>query len=120
MQGALTNLALALREAPDIAGCIREVVHMGGVFVPRQDAGRERAFEWATPDVPAEVWEHTLRFNTWYDPEATAVVLRSGMPVRLVTANVTVHVFMRLEDVARIRQSGGAWRRFLADAVELV
>lgn len=117
MQGALTNLALALREAPDIGPRIREVVHMGGVFAPQEG---ERPFVWQTPDVPETVWRDTLRFNTWYDPEATVEVVRSGVPVRFISANVTVHVVLTLAAVGQMRDAAGddPYRRFLADACE--
>lgn len=115
MLGALTNLAQAMLDAPDIVPLIREVVHMGGVFLSQPG---ERDCNWNTPDVPDEAWRNVLRFNTWYDPEATAVVLNSQIPLRLVSANVTVHTFLSLESVHRVRDAGGRYRTFLADAVE--
>ena len=99
MLGGFTNLALALREAPEIAPLIKEVVHMGGAFTPV--SSQERCFVWDTPDMPNDAWD-TLRFNTWFDPEATVEVLTANIPVRFITANVTVHVFLRKQALARV------------------
>ena len=99
--GSFTNLALAMQKAPDIVPLIKEVVHMGGSFVPQEG---ELDFEWNTADIPQEIWETTLRFNTWYDREATAMVLRSGAPIRFVTANVTSHFYLRNEHLQQLKK----------------
>lgn len=99
--GSFTNLARAMEQAPDIVPLIKEVVHMGGSFTPREG---ELEFEWDTADIPPEVWETTLRFNTWYDREATAMVLRSGVPVRFITANVTSHFYLRENHLQQLKK----------------
>ncbi|MCK5745645.1 MAG: nucleoside hydrolase, partial [Oricola sp.] len=60
--GPLTNIALALIRAPDIAPKIREIVMMGGGFF---EGGN------VTP---------TAEFNIYVDPHAAATVFRSGVP----------------------------------------
>ena len=65
--GPLTNVAIALLWAPDIAEKVDRVVTMGGT-------GEHG---------PGNV-SPTAEFNFWVDPEAVRVVLRSGMPVELV------------------------------------
>ena len=65
--GPLTNFAIALLWAPDIAEKVDRVVIMGGT-------GEHG---------PGNV-SPTAEFNFWVDPEAVRVVLRSGMPVELV------------------------------------
>lgn len=65
--GPLTNVAIALLWAPDIAEKVDRVVIMGGT-------GEHG---------PGNV-SPTAEFNFWVDPEAVRVVLRSGMPVELV------------------------------------
>lgn len=107
--GSFTNLAEALRKEPDIAPLIKEVVHMGGSFSPQKG---ELPFVWDTGDIPPEVWETTLRFNTWYDRQATAEVLQSGIPIRFITANVTSHFYLRNEHMRTIR---GAAKGTLGD-----
>lgn len=90
--GSFTNLALALQKDPDIAPLIKEVIHMGGSFEPQEG---ELAFEWDIADIPPEIWETTLRFNTWYDKQATVEVLKADIPVCFITANVTSHFYLR-------------------------
>lgn len=61
--GPLTNIALALRKAPDIAPLIPRVVMM---------AGAADGLGNVTP---------AAEFNVWVDPEAADTVYRSGMPL---------------------------------------
>jgi purine nucleosidase len=82
---------------------------MGGAFHPVEGP----PFVWRTPDIPAEIWRATLRFNTRFDPEAAAVVFRSGLPVTLVPANVTSRVFQRPEHLEKLKSAGTPWHRFL-------
>ena len=63
--GPLTNIALALRLCPKIAGRIGEILLMGGSM----GAGN------ITP---------AAEFNMFCDPEAADIVFRSGIPVRMV------------------------------------
>jgi len=107
--GTLTNLALALLDAPDTAAQIKGVVHMGGSFEPADGP----PFVWHTPDIPDDVWRTTLRFNTLFDPEAAAVVLRSGIPVTLVPANVTSLVFQRPAHLQQLQAVDTPWHRYL-------
>ncbi len=64
--GPLTNLALAVRTAPDIVECISRVVVMGG-----------------TGQGPGNV-SPVAEFNIWVDPEAADIVFTSGLPVEMV------------------------------------
>ena len=98
--GPLTNVALALRAAPDIATRFGALVIMGGRLGPESAIG-----------------EHN--FNM--DPEATAIVLSSGAPIRLGTFDVTRDAVLGTADVDRLRigdaacQSAGAQlSRYLA------
>ncbi len=68
--GPQTNVALALRLAPEIAGLVKRLVVLGGCF--------------RTPGNMTPVSE----YNIWADPEAARVVLRSGAPVTLVPLDV--------------------------------
>jgi purine nucleosidase len=69
--GPLTNLALALQKAPEIAGHIAEIVLMGGGF-----------FEGGNITPAAE-------FNIYVDPEAADVVFRAGVPIVMMPLDVT-------------------------------
>tara|TARA_R110002020_G_scaffold53338_6_gene149313 strand:+ start:16042 stop:17049 length:1008 start_codon:yes stop_codon:yes gene_type:complete len=68
--GPQTNVALALRMAPDIAQLAKRFVVLGGCFT--------------TPGNITPVSE----YNIWADPEAARVVLRCGAPVTLVPLDV--------------------------------
>lgn len=96
--GSLTNLALALLSAPEITSQIKGIVHMGGAFYDPEN----NSHIWTTPDIPDLIWKHVLRFNTLFDPEASAVVFRSGIPITFVPVNVTRTVYQTLEDIERI------------------
>ena len=108
--GALTNLALAFLEVPETASRLKGLVHMGGRFDPPGGP----PFAWRTPDIPDAVWRTTLRFNTRFDPEAAAVVLRAGIPTTLVPANVTTCVFQRPAHLEQLDGEASPWHRYLA------
>lgn len=98
--GPLTNVALALRAAPDIAARLGALVIMGGRLGPESAVG-----------------EHN--FNM--DPEATAIVLASGAPIRLGTFEVTRDAVLGTADVDRLhtgdaacRSAGAQLARYLA------
>ena len=64
--GPLTNVALALARAPDIAANVGRCVVMGGA--PCCEGNVTPAAE----------------YNIWVDPEAARMVARSGLPIELV------------------------------------
>jgi inosine-uridine nucleoside N-ribohydrolase len=66
--GPLTNIALALQKNPQIAKKINNILIMGGAVKTKGNV---------TPHA---------EFNTWFDPEAARVVLRSAIPKKLVFA----------------------------------
>jgi purine nucleosidase len=107
--GSFTNLALAMLTAPDLAPKLKRVVHMGGVCPPASG----EPFVWSTPDIPDEVWRTTLRFNTTFDPEASAVVFNSGVALTFITANVTSRVFQRREHLDRLAAAASPFHRLL-------
>ncbi len=71
--GPLTNIALALRTAPDLIGRIAGISLMGG-----------GTFGNRTP---------LAEFNIWADPEAAAAVFGCGAPITMAGLDVT-HQFM--------------------------
>jgi len=85
--GPLTNLAVALRTAPDIAGRIKEISLMGGSVTIGN----------VTP---------AAEFNIWFDPEAASVVFGSGIPLWMCGLNVTRQAGIDLADIARIEALG--------------
>jgi len=69
--GPLTNIAVALQRAPDIAERIEEIVLMGGAY-----------FEVGNITPAAE-------FNIYVDPEAAKVVFDCGAPITVMPLDVT-------------------------------
>lgn len=86
--GPLTNVALALRQAPEIAGKIGEIVMMAGAYF---EGGN------ITP---------TAEFNVYVDPEALAEVLEADIPVVMMPLDVTHKALMTPERLARVRAVG--------------
>ncbi|RTL16884.1 MAG: nucleoside hydrolase [Burkholderiales bacterium] len=99
--GPLTNIALALRQAPDIATRIRRIVLMGGGF-----------FEGGNVTPAAE-------FNFYVDPQAAHEVFTSGLPITMAPLDVTHEVLTTAARIAAIRalpnrvgQVVAAWMEF--------
>lgn len=79
--GPLTNLAIALLWAPEIAARVERVVVMGGTGL----------------NGPGNV-SPSAEFNFWVDPEAVRVVLRSGLPLELVGWDISIASAVVTED----------------------
>jgi len=103
--GPMTNLAAALLLDPDFASRIRSLTIMGGHL--RQVAYGGKVF-------PAGV-----DYNLCSDPEASYLVLRSGIPTTLICADVTLQTWIRPDDVDAIAAVATPFHRTLADAVRL-
>jgi Inosine-uridine nucleoside N-ribohydrolase len=86
--GPLTNIAAALRKAPDIATRVEAIVLMGGGY-----------FEQGNVTPAAE-------FNIYVDPEAAEIVFRSGAPITMMPLDVTHKVLTTAERSRRIREIG--------------
>lgn len=94
--GPLTNVALALREAPDITARLAGISIMGG----SAGFGNRTA---------------TAEFNIWADPEAARVVFTSGVKLIMCGLNVTHQLMIYEDDVARIRALGNPVAEFAAE-----
>lgn len=86
--GPLTDVAMALIKAPDIAGRVGELVLMGGA---------SRALGNVTP---------AAEFNIHADPHAARVVFDSGIPITMVPLDATHQVRSTPERIARVRALG--------------
>lgn len=86
--GPLTNLALALNKAPDIADNIDEIVLMGGGL-----------FEGGNVTPAAE-------FNIFVDPHAADVVFRSGVRITVFPLDLTHFALTTRERVEAFRKVG--------------
>ncbi len=93
--GPLTNIALALNRAPEIAMKVKQIVMMGGGY-----------FEQGNVTPSAE-------FNIYVDPQAADVVFRSGIPIIMMPLDVTHKALTTKKRVEAIRTLGTP----VADAV---
>ena len=87
MLGPLTNLAIALIQAPDIAQGIEQVVVMGGA----QGQGN------VTP---------AAEFNIFADPHAARVVFASGLPLTLLGLDLTHQVVTTPDRLSALENLG--------------
>jgi inosine-uridine nucleoside N-ribohydrolase len=102
--GPLSNVAMALKQAPEIVANIPEIVIMGG------------AHEMGNVTASAE-------FNVWADPEAARVVLGCGVEkITMVALDATTRALVSLDDAKRLRglgtAAGEAAARFVEKRVE--
>ena len=95
--GPLSNLALALRQAPNIAGLFRDVVIMGGAFHAPGNI---------TPAVEA---------NIFADPLAADMVFGADWAVTAVPLNLMRQTVMMRETLARLAATGGPSVQMTAD-----
>lgn len=86
--GPLTNIAVALKRAPDIADRIQEIVLMGGAY-----------FEVGNITPAAE-------FNIYVDPEAAKAVFACGAPITVMPLDVTHKALVTADRNAAFRALG--------------
>jgi purine nucleosidase len=86
--GPLTNIAMALVKAPEIAAMIRELVIMGGASV---------ALGNVTP---------AAEFNMHVDPHAATIVIDSGLPITMIPLDVTHQVLSSPPRIGALRALG--------------
>jgi purine nucleosidase len=96
--GPITNVALALTKAPDIAKSLREIVVMGStVFHP------------GILGIPTPMADA----NFWNDPEAAQIVMRSGANIVLVGMDVTMKTLLTRPMRQEIASGGRAGARMM-------
>ena len=99
--GPLTNVALALRQDPEIASKIHSIVLMGG------------SLSGGNVSPAAE-------FNFYVDPEAAGMVFDSGVPIRMVGLDVTRKVTLTEQHVDALRAGKGKVSEAAARIAEAV
>jgi purine nucleosidase len=107
--GPVSNVALAIIREPSIIQRIEQMVIMGGCIYP------ELVGDGRFPEDVAAKMEH----NLGADPEATEVVLGSGIPTILVPAEITYQVWLTEEDMARLRDVDTPLVNTLAVAIDI-
>jgi inosine-uridine nucleoside N-ribohydrolase len=97
--GPLTNIALALRAAPDLGKRIAGISLMGGGNLHGN---------------------HTTHgeFNIWADPEAASTVFNYGGPLKMVGLNATHQVVITKEFVQRVLSLGTPKAKFAAELLD--
>jgi purine nucleosidase len=101
--GPVTNVALALAKAPEIAKLLRKIVLMGSTIFHPGIQGP------AAPMVDA---------NFANDPEAAHIVLRAGADVTLVGMDVTMTTLFSSGMVDEVRREGDAAAKTLMEMTE--
>ncbi len=95
--GPLTNIAQAIQLYPGEMALYSRIVWSGGAHVVQGDGN--------TP---------VSTFNSWYDPDATQIVLNSGLPLVMVTADAGRTVTISEQQVKRLEKYGTPLGKFLA------
>ncbi len=93
--GPMTNVALALRSAPDLGRRIAGISLMGGGSFGNRTAAAE--------------------FNMWADPEAAAIVFAYGGPLIMTGLDLTHQFQATPERIELVRAVGGRLAGLLAD-----
>ncbi|MFT4000483.1 MAG: nucleoside hydrolase [Rhizobium sp.] len=97
--GPLTNLAMALKHDPDLAGRIERIVTLGGSWGL---GNKTAAAEW----------------NILCDPEAASIVFTAGVPVTLVPIDAAVQARITNRLIARVADIGGPVGAFAAELLQ--
>ena len=97
--GPLGNIGMMLRQRPDLAAKIPEIVIMGG------------AHHYGNMTASAE-------FNIWADPEAARVVAHAGVPIRMVPLDATHKALTTLDDCKALRALNTPAATAAADFIE--
>jgi len=103
--GPLTNFAAAIIKEPKIVKKISEYVLMGGAINP--------------PIIKGKTISPRLETNLNSDPEATKIVLRSGIPTKMVVMDVTWRVLIGRNYLQRLRNAKTPLANALADMLEV-
>lgn len=93
--GPLTNIAVSLIKEPKIKEKIEKIVLMGGAI---SDSN-------ITP---------SSEFNIYVDPEAAKIVFNSGVPIVMISLDVTNKAKLSFEDIEKIERMNGKISKVVA------
>ncbi|MEM6429331.1 MAG: nucleoside hydrolase [Deinococcota bacterium] len=97
--GPFTNIALALRQAPDIASRLAGIAVMGG------------SRSYGNVKIAAE-------FNIFHDPEAADIVFRSGVPIMMCGLDLTHQFMLYKGDIDSLRGIRNSVAGFTVELLE--
>lgn len=96
--GPLTNIALALAQAPHIANLVSRCIVMGGAATTYGNV---------TP---------AAEYNIWCDPEAARRVFLSGLPIEMVGWELSIGPYaLDYDEIQRLRDIGTPYAQFAVD-----
>lgn len=99
--GPMTNVATAIRKAPETMKKVKKIISMGGAF--RVPGNTTAAAE----------------FNIYVDPEAAQEVIEHGIPVLFAGLDVTMQTGITRDQVLeKLKQCPGKQSQFIADCSE--
>lgn len=109
--GPMTNIAAAMKTAPEIKKMLAGIYAISGAFGLNQ-----YAFLNATGDTPQSEW------NVYVDPEAAEIVYHSGVPLTALGLDVATHFDVNLTeaDVKRLEESDRPEAKFFRQAIRFV
>ncbi len=97
--GPLTNVALAIRQSPEIVSRMGGISLMGGSLT----TGNSTA---------------TAEFNIWFDAEAARIVYESGAPIKMCGLNLIQQANATNREIERIRNRGNRVGEVVAQLLE--
>ena len=97
--GPLTNIAMAIRKAPDIVPLFKKIVLMSG-HVPELKFKNDKT-------------KYLSEWNIICDPEAARIVYTCGAEVYQVGLNVTLQCALTLQDVEKLKNKQKSTNMFL-------
>lgn len=98
--GPMTNIAAALKKAPEIKDEIGKIVLMGGALTIHGNVN---------------AWTEA---NISQDPDAADVLFRSGAPVTMIGLDVTLQTLLTYKETKQWRDLGTKAGKFLADMTD--
>ena len=109
--GPMSNIAMAMKKAPEIKGMIAGIYAISGMF-----GLNKYAFANATGDTPQSEW------NVYVDPEAASIVYNSGVNLVLLGLDVATHFDVNLseKDIEALKTSDKKEAKFLRQAIRFV
>jgi inosine-uridine nucleoside N-ribohydrolase len=96
--GPVTNIALAIRKAPEIVPLIKRILYMGGAF-----------------DVPGNTTP-AAELNWWFDPEAVRIVVRSPIEQAINPLDLSNTIFFDKDKYDRVVRVDTPVTRLYKDA----